>query len=873
MSKYNHKEIEKKIYDLWIKEKLFHSEIENGKKPFVILMPPPNVTGILHMGHILNNTIQDVLWRYHKLKGENACWIPGLDHAAIATENKVTKELLTQGIFKNSLSREDFLAHVWAWTDKYGDTILKQLKSLGAACDWERKSFTMDDSMSSQVIETFVDLYNAGYIYKGVRIVNWDPLAQTALSDEEVIYEPTLSKLYYIKYKLKNFNKDIIVATTRPETIFGDVALCVNPHDDRYHDFIGEIALTPLVNKEIKIITDEAVDSSFGTGVLKITPAHDIVDYEIGERYSLVYQSVIDDYGKMNTPHLPRYHQIDRFACRELIVEDLRKVGLLLKEEEYENNIAISERTHVIIEPKLSTQWFCKMQDLAIPAIEVVRKGDIRFYPKKYENIYLSWLYNIKDWCVSRQLYWGQRIPAYYSPSNRIYVAKNIEEAFVLAQKEENLISIDDLKQDEDVLDTWFSSWLWPMSVYKNTGERNNEEFNYYNPCSVLVTAPDIIFFWVARMIMITLYYKKQIPFKSVYFTGIVRDKKRRKMSKSLGNSPDPLMLIDKYGADSIRVGILLNAPMGTDVVFDEGQCLLGWKFVNKVWNSKLFFDGISGSAELPQSNTSILACKLFEASLIQTKKDLNDSISSFRMSEALQIVYTFFWDVFCSFFIECIKPSKGKCIDSQTYKTAICFYKRILVMLHPFIPFISYKCYMDFSEEETDFFNTPDDDNIIDDNNFALEYFNDLMKSISIVRNIRVRSNPIAIHFRQKYESDLCFYEILSKMTKVDSVLQTEEKEQKLYARYPNLIKESHILDSVEFTTYYILREEDVKTDRAHKEKMLTHYQKEADRSLKKLTNKSFVLNAGEDIVNREKQKYEDFTQKALMLKEELSK
>lgn len=607
---YNPNEIESKWYKKWECSGVFDS-IPNKQKAFTITMPPPNVTGVLHMGHILNNTIQDAFIRYARMKNYNACWLPGMDHASIATENKVVSALQKKGIEKNDLSRTEFLKYVWDWKEKHGGIILKQLRYLGASCDWKRTKFTMDNDMSESVIDIFIDLYKKGVIYRGVRMVNWDSKAQTALSDEEVIYKETESTLYYIRYLIEGSNQFLEIATSRPETLLGDSAVCVNPNDQRYIHLRNKYVITPIIGRKIPIIFDDYVDSEFGSGVLKITPAHDINDYCIGLKYNLDIINILNNDGTVNELG-GKFQGQDRFECRANILKELRELGLLVKEVPYINNIGYSERTNSIIEPKLSTQWFCKMNELAKPAINVVTNNQIKFYPDKYKNIYLHWMNNIKDWCISRQLWWGQRIPAYYIDNGEYVVAKDIEEAYIIFKQKYPDLSITDLKQDEDVLDTWFSSWLWPISSFGGIHDKNNEELKYYYPINVLVTAPDIIFFWVARMIMFGLYWKNEIPFEKVCFTGLVRDKSKRKMSKSLGNSPDPIDLINKYGADGVRVGMLLCAPAGTDIIFDEQQCLQGRNFVNKLWNAYKLINSWTVDNNLQQPTYSQQAIEWF---------------------------------------------------------------------------------------------------------------------------------------------------------------------------------------------------------------------------------------------------------------------
>lgn len=685
---YNPNEIESKWYKKWECSGVFDS-IPNKQKAFTITMPPPNVTGVLHMGHILNNTIQDAFIRYARMKNYNACWLPGMDHASIATENKVVSALQKKGIEKNDLSRTEFLKYVWDWKEKHGGIILKQLRYLGASCDWKRTKFTMDNDMSESVIDIFIDLYKKGVIYRGVRMVNWDSKAQTALSDEEVIYKETESTLYYIRYLIEGSNQFLEIATSRPETLLGDSAVCVNPNDQRYIHLRNKYVITPIIGRKIPIIFDDYVDSEFGSGVLKITPAHDINDYCIGLKYNLDIINILNNDGTVNELG-GKFQGQDRFECRANILKELRELGLLVKEVPYINNIGYSERTNSIIEPKLSTQWFCKMNELAKPAINVVTNNQIKFYPDKYKNIYLHWMNNIKDWCISRQLWWGQRIPAYYIDNGEYVVAKDIEEAYIIFKQKYPDLSITDLKQDEDVLDTWFSSWLWPISSFGGIHDKNNEELKYYYPINVLVTAPDIIFFWVARMIMFGLYWKNEIPFEKVCFTGLVRDKSKRKMSKSLGNSPDPIDLINKYGADGVRVGMLLCAPAGTDIIFDEQQCLQGRNFVNKLWNAYKLINSWTVDNNLQQPTYSQQAIEWFTNLISYTQLEIEHNIENCRMSDALHNVYELIWDNFCPYYLEIIKPVDSKKIDKTTMESTNIIFSAILKFAHLFIPFVT---------------------------------------------------------------------------------------------------------------------------------------------------------------------------------------
>ena len=705
-SKYDPQAVESKWYQYWLDNKLFSSK-PDGREPYTVVIPPPNVTGVLHMGHMLNNTIQDILVRRARMEGKNACWVPGTDHASIATEAKVVNRLAQQGIKKTDLTREEFLKHAWDWTHEHGGIILKQLRRLGASCDWDRTSFTMDETRSRAVIHVFCDLYNKGLIYRGVRMVNWDPKAQTALSDEEVIYKDEHSKLYYLKYYVVEkdcqqveegnvMHKDdkgyyAVVATTRPETIMGDSAMCINPEDKKNTWLKGKHVIVPLVNREIPVIEDSYVDIEFGTGCLKVTPAHDINDHALGLKHGLQTIDIFNDNGTISEA-AGMYVGQDRMDVRKQIAIDLQNAGLMEKIEDYSNKVGFSERTNVPIEPKLSTQWFLKMQHFADIALPPVMDDDIEFYPKKYKNTYRHWLENIKDWCISRQLWWGHRIPAYYFDNNGkqdYVVAETAEEALKLAQAKNANIKAEDLEQESDCLDTWFSSWLWPISLFDGIEHPNNEEINYYYPTSDLVTGPDIIFFWVARMIMAGYEYRGKMPFKHVYFTGIVRDKLGRKMSKSLGNSPDPIDLIDKFGADGVRMGMMLSAPAGNDILFDESLCEQGRNFNNKIWNAFRLVKGWE-TADIAQPKSAEIAVKWFDAKLKEVNEEMEKQFKEYRISEALMTVYKLFWDEFSSWYLEMVKPAYGQPIDKQSYEATLKFFDALLKMLHPFMPFIT---------------------------------------------------------------------------------------------------------------------------------------------------------------------------------------
>ncbi|MCF6133531.1 valine--tRNA ligase [Flavobacterium wongokense] len=691
-AQFNAKEVEKKWYDYWMKNNYFHSKPDH-RKPYTITIPPPNVTGVLHMGHMLNNTIQDVLIRRARLKGFNACWVPGTDHASIATEAKVVAKLKSEGINKNDLTREEFLVHAHAWTDKYGGTILEQLKQLGCSCDWDRTKFTMDPDMSASVIKSFVDLYNKGYIYRGYRMVNWDPEAKTTLSDEEVIFEERQGKLYFLKYQIEGSSDFLTVATTRPETIFGDTAVCINPNDERFTHLKGKKAIVPICGRVVPIIEDEYVDVEFGTGCLKVTPAHDVNDKTLGEKHNLEIVDIFNEDATLNSYGL-HYQGKDRFVVREEIAKELEASGALAKTETHLNKVGTSERTKAVIEPRLSDQWFLGMEELVKPAIKaVLETEEIKLYPSRFNNTYRHWLENIRDWNISRQLWWGQQIPAYYYGDGKedFVVAENINDALVLAKERtgNGQLQISDLRQDADALDTWFSSWLWPMAVFGGILDPENEDFKYYYPTNDLVTGPDILFFWVARMIIAGYEYTGKKPFSNVYLTGLVRDKQRRKMSKSLGNSPEPLELIEKFGADGVRVGLLLSAAAGNDILFDEELCNNGKAFANKIWNAFRLIKGWE-VADIPQPESSKVAIEWFEAKLQQTLVEIDDHFEKYRLSDALMAIYKLVWDDFCSWFLEMIKPAYQQPVDRATFNKAIEMLEANLKLLHPFMPFLT---------------------------------------------------------------------------------------------------------------------------------------------------------------------------------------
>ena len=861
---YSPKDIEEKWYNYWIENKLFNS-IPDEREPFTIVIPPPNVTGVLHMGHMLNNTIQDILIRKARMQGFNACWVPGTDHASIATEAKVSQKLKEDGINKNSLSRKEFLNHAWDWKNKHGGIILEQLKKLGASCDWDRTKFTMDDDLSESVIDTFINLYNKGYIYRGVRMINWDTKAKTALSDEEVIYKEVSSKLYYIKYAIQNSDEFITIATTRPETILGDTAICVNPNDDRYKHLKDKTIIIPLIEREVPLIFDEYVDVEFGTGALKVTPAHDINDYNLGIKYNLKTIDTINDNGKMSDD-AGLYIGLDRFDVRNKIIEDLKKINRVEKTEDIINKVGFSERTNVVIEPKLSMQWFCKMDKLAKPALENVLNDNIKFYPENIKNTYKHWMENIKDWCVSRQLWWGQQIPAYFYDENKHVVAKNKKEALLIAKKDNAALTIEDLKQDEDVLDTWFSSWLWPLSVFDGIKNPNNKEINYYYPTNDLVTAPEILFFWVARMIMSGYYFKNKLPFKNVYFTGIVRDKKRRKMSKSLGNSPDPIKLMDKYGADGVRVGMLLCSPAGNDLLFDEGLCEQGRNFSNKIWNSFRLIKSWKIDANLKQEQDSSVAINWFESKLNKSLKEINANYKEYKISEVLMTLYKLYWDDYCSWFLEAIKPGFNQPIDPITYHKSIYFLEFLLKLLHPFMPFIT--------EEIWHLINKKDKCLTISlwpkENVFNPEIINEFAIATEIITSIRNFRKEKKIPNKNHIELEIIkraipegYDSLISKMSKLSKISESSEKPKNSYS-FRVGIGEYHI----PIDESYINKKEEIKKLEEELE-----YTKGFLQSVnKKLSNPNFVNNAPQNVVNIEKKKQSDSNEKIKIIEKQLS-
>ena len=849
-AKYNPSSVEGKWYQYWMKHKLFHSKPDN-RRSYTIVMPPPNVTGVLHMGHMLNNTIQDILIRRARMKGFNACWAPGTDHASIATEAKVVKRLADQGIKKTDLSREEFIKHAWDWTHEYGGIILEQLKRLGASADWERTAFTMDEERSRSVFDVFVDLYNKGLIYRGVRVVNWDPAAQTALSDEEVIYKEQQGKLYYLRYFVEGENRYVVVATTRPETIMGDTAVCINPNDERYRDLVGKSLVVPLVGRSVPIIQDEYVDLEFGTGCLKVTPAHDVNDYMLGEKHQLKTIDIFNDDATLNE-HGGRYAGMDRFAVREQIEKDLAEAGLLEKVEDYTNKVGHSERTDAVIEPKLSMQWFLKMTELAQPALKAVMDDDIKLHPAKFKNTYRHWMENVKDWCVSRQLWWGHRIPAYYLPSGSYVVASTKEEALKLAQEQDPSLKSEDLRQDEDCLDTWFSSWLWPITLFTPALGDNSKEFDYYYPTSDLVTGPDILFFWVARMIIAGYEFKGQKPFENVYLTGIVRDKIGRKMSKSLGNSPDPLDLIDRYGADGVRMGMMISAAAGNDILFDEALCEQGRNFCNKVWNVFRLIKGWEAS-DIEQPLHAEIAIKWFEQQLSATALEIDDLMSKYRISEALTAIYKLIRDDFSGWYLELIKPAYGQPIDTKTLRKTELFLETLLAQLHPFMPFITEELWQALKErqegESLMVTLIPEAGSV--DNAF-LACFAQTQEIISAIRNIRTSKNlspreELVLEVAPSYADDMDA--VLMKLANLTEIRRSEEKSEGSI---------SFVIGTDEFAVpmaNLINAEEEIKKlkeDLEYQKKFLLGVEK-------KLSNENFVARAPEQVIALERKKKAD--------------
>ena len=890
-SKYNPSDVEGKWYQYWLDNNLFHSE-PDGREPYTVVIPPPNVTGVLHMGHMLNNTIQDILVRRARMLGKNACWVPGTDHASIATEAKVVKKLAEQGIKKSDLTREEFLKHAWEWTDEHGGIILKQLRKLGASCDWDRTAFTMDEKRSQSVIKVFVDLYNKGLIYRGLRMVNWDPKAQTALSNEEVIYKEEKSKLYYLKYYvvgLENveaeegmvIHKDdkgyyAVVATTRPETIMGDTAMCINPKDPKNTWLKGQKVIVPLVGREIPVIEDRYVDIEFGTGCLKVTPAHDTNDYMLGKKHNLETIDIFNPDGTLS-PEAGMYVGMDRVEVRKLIAKDLEATGLLEKVEDYDNKVGYSERNaDTAVEPRLCMQWFLRMQHFADIALPPVMNDELKFYPTKYKTTYNNWLENIQDWCISRQLWWGHRIPAFFLPTaegaeEKFVVAETIEEAVELARKMEGYenITASELRQDEDALDTWFSSWLWPVSLFDGINNPDNAELNYYYPTADLVTGPDIIFFWVARMIMAGYEYKGDMPFRNVYFTGIVRDKLGRKMSKSLGNSPDPLDLIAQYGADGVRMGMMLCAPAGNDILFDDALCEQGRNFNNKIWNAFRLVKGWNVDATIAQPEAARLGCQWFDAMLTKTALEVDDLMSKYRLSEALMAVYRLFWDEFSSWYLEIVKPAYGCAIDKQTYDATLHYFDALLRLLHPFMPFITEELWQAIEErkvgesimtQSVKIFADKYDEQLIADVETAKSI-------ISGVRTIRLQKNiaqkeTLALEVVGAH-SVAAYNAIIEKMGNLEAINVVEVKSDGTSSFMVGTTEYAVPLGSLI----------DVEAEVAKLQAELTYLEGFLNSVMKKLSNERFVSNAPEAVVAAERKKQADAESKIAAIKETLEK
>ena len=891
-SKYDPQAVESKWYQYWLDNKLFSSK-PDGREPYTIVIPPPNVTGVLHMGHMLNNTIQDILVRRARMEGKNACWVPGTDHASIATEAKVVKRLAEQGIKKHDLSREEFLKHAWDWTHEHGGIILKQLRRLGASCDWDRTAFTMDEKRSKSVIKVFVDLYNKGLIYRGLRMVNWDPKAQTALSNEEVVYKDEQSKLYHLKYYVDGLtaldneealkaegniiHKDekgyyAVVATTRPETIMGDTAMCINPKDPKNQWLKGKKVIVPLVNRVIPVIEDRYVDVEFGTGCLKVTPAHDTNDYMLGKTHNLETIDIFNADGTISEQS-PLYVGMDRFECRKVITKDLEAAGLMERVEDYNNKVGYSERNpDTVIEPRLSLQWFLKMQHFADIALPPVMDGEMNFYPAKYKTTYKNWLDNIQDWCISRQLWWGHRIPAYFygEGENDFVVAETAEEALKLAQQKSGKadMKLEDLKQDEDALDTWFSSWLWPISLFDGINNPGNEEINYYYPTSDLVTGPDIIFFWVARMIMAGEEYMGKFPFKNVYFTGIVRDKLGRKMSKSLGNSPDPIELIEKFGADGVRMGMMLSAPAGNDILFDESLCEQGRNFNNKIWNAFRLVKGWE-TADIEQPEANKVAVKWFEAKLKEVNAEVNDLFKKYRISEALMAVYRLFWDEFSSWYLEMVKPEYQKPMDKASYDATLRFFETLLKMLHPFMPFITEELWQNIYERK-------DGESIMRDKleleaptadeqalTANIELLKQIIGGVRTIRNQKNISPREALKLQIVGANELEAYNcVLAKMANLDEIAVVNEKDGTASAFMVG-------------TTEYAVPlgdKIDVAAEIEKAEAQLKHLEGFLAGINKKLSNEKFVANAPEAVVALERKKKSDSEEKIAALKETIA-
>ena len=884
-SKYNPADVEGKWYQYWLDHKLFSSK-PDGREPYTVVIPPPNVTGVLHMGHMLNNTIQDILVRRARMMGKNACWVPGTDHASIATEAKVVNRLAQQGIKKTDLTREEFLKHAWAWTEEHGGIILKQLRKLGASCDWDRTAFTMDETRSKSVIKVFVDLYNKGLIYRGVRMVNWDPKALTALSDEEVIYKEEHSKLYYLRYYVADddmsgetgaegeiVHRDAqgrryaVVATTRPETIMGDTAMCINPEDPKNQWLKGKKVIVPLVGRVIPVIEDSYVDIEFGTGCLKVTPAHDVNDYMLGEKYNLPSIDIFNDNGTLSEA-AGLYVGMDRFDVRAQIEKDLDAAGLLEKVEAYTNKVGFSERTNVAIEPKLSMQWFLKMQHFADMALPPVMNDELKFYPAKYKNTYRNWLENIKDWCISRQLWWGHRIPAYYLPKGGFVVAETPEQALDLAKEKtgDANLKMEDLRQEDDCLDTWFSSWLWPISLFDGINNPGNEEIKYYYPTADLVTGPDIIFFWVARMIMAGYEYMGDMPFRNVYFTGIVRDKIGRKMSKSLGNSPDPLELIEQFGADGVRMGMMLAAPAGNDILFDEALCEQGRNFNNKIWNAFRLVKGWQ-VADIEQPEYAKLATEWFDSMLAKTAEEVNDLFGKYRLSEALMAVYKLFWDEFSSWYLEMVKPAYGQPIDKVTYDKTLAFFETLLKLLHPFMPFITEELWQHIYDRQPG--ESIMTQTLVKDmpyNEALIAQFEAVKEVISGIRTIRLQKNIAqkeALALEVTGENPVAsFGSVIAKLCNLSEIKQVETKSEGAAAFMVGTTEYAVPLGNL------INVEEELKKLEAD----LKYQEGFLQSVMKKLSNEKFVSKAPANVIEMERKKQADAETKIAALKESIA-
>ena len=850
--KYNPSEVENKWYEYWLKHRLFHSE-PDAREPYCIVIPPPNVTGVLHMGHMLNNTIQDILVRRARMDGKNALWVPGTDHAAIATEAKVVSKLAEQGIKKSDLTREEFLKHAWDWTHKYGGIILEQLKKLGASCDWDRTAFTMDDIRSRSVIKVFVDLYRKGLIYRGKRMVNWDPKARTALSDIEVIYKEEHSKLYYLRYKIVGEDGYAIVATTRPETIMGDTAMCINPADPKNRHLRGKHVIVPLVNREIPVIEDDYVDIEFGTGCLKVTPAHDMNDYMLGQKHNLESIDIFNDDATIS-PAAGMYVGMDRFDVRKQIVKDLEAAGLLEKVENYENKVGYSERnSDTVCEPRLSDQWFLKMEGMARPALQAVEDDVVKFIPEKFKNTYRHWMTDVRDWCISRQLWWGHRIPAYYLPDGSFVVAETADEALELARQKNPELTASDLHQDEDSFDTWFSSWLWPISLFNGILDPGNKEISYYYPTTDLVTGPDIIFFWVARMIMAGYEFVGKQPFNHVYFTGIVRDEIGRKMSKQLGNSPDPLDLIATYGADGVRMGIILSAPAGNDIFFDKKLCETGRNFSNKIWNAFRLVKGWEVDEKAKQPESSALACRWFESKLNVTVAEINDLMAKFRISEALKEIYRLFWDEFSAWYLEMVKPAYGSPVDKTTFDLTIAYFDALLRLLHPFMPFITEELWQhiaDRREGESIMYAPTPEGGVV--NHEILDMVEHTKEVVNGCRNVRASKNipnKEAMIINVIGSWDVRQDSLIGKLANVTAINHNAEKD---------AAAATFMVGTTEVNVP-LMANIDVDAELAKLRKDLDYYEGFRNSVMKKLGNERFVANAPATVVEGERRKLAD--------------